>query len=160
MKKLVSTATTQEEILNLTGVTLTEDEKILITGRVHGAIYWKSVAVMIFGILLFLVAASLGFFFLLVGGIMLVLAHLTRYYRILAATNKRVLVRGGFFYADMVELRYTQVESIELGVMPIGQVFGYGSVIITGTGQRRIIVPFIANALEFRSKVNEILADK
>ena len=53
-----------------------------------------------------------------------------------------------------------QIESIELGINPIGQIFGYGSVIVTGTGQRRVIVPFIDNAIAFRKTVNDILVNK
>lgn len=148
------------ELLKMAGITLTEDESLISWVRIHGAIYWKAVAVIIFAILLFLWAYQLGFFFLLVGGIMLVLAHLTRHYLILAATDKRVFIRSGFFYADMIELRYSQIESIELGITPIGQVFHYANVIITGTGQRRIIVPFVADAVQFRAKVNDILVNK
>ncbi len=151
----------EADILKLAGITLAEDEKIISFARIHGAIYWKAVGVLIFALWLALgVTVTLGMFFLFVGGVMLVLAHLARHFLILAATNKRIFVRSGFFYADMIELRYAQVESIELGIMPSGQVFGYGSVILTGTGQRRIIVPFVANAIQFRSKVNEILVNK
>ncbi len=162
MKKALGGPVNNEaDILKLAGITLAEDEKVTAFARIHGAIYWKAVAVLILALWLALgVPVTLGIFFLFVGGVMLVLAHLTRHFLILAATDKRIFVRSGFFYADMVELRYTQVESIELGIMPIGMVFGYGSVILTGTGQRRIIVPFVANAIQFRSKVNEILVNK
>jgi hypothetical protein len=60
----------------------------------------------------------------------------------------------------MIELRYSQVESIEVGMTPIGQIFNYGNVIVTGTGQRRIIVPFVANAVSLRKKINDVLVNK
>lgn len=151
----------EADILKLAGITLAEGEKVTAFASIHGAIYWKPVAILLFALWLALgVAVTLGMFFLFVGGVMLVLAQLTRHFLVLAATDKRIFVRSGFFYADMIELRYAQVESIELGIMPIGQIFGYGSVILTGTGQRRIIVPYVANAIQFRSKVNEILVNK
>ena len=64
-------------------------------------------AVLMFAILLGIgiPALSLGLFFGFVGIVMLTMAHLTRRYLILAASDKRVFVRSGWFYADMVELR-------------------------------------------------------
>ena len=150
-----------KKVLALAGVVLQEDEHILSQSVIHDAIFWKSVAVIILGMLLLpTFATTLGIFLMFVGGVMLGLAWLTRRFLVVVATDKRVVVRSGIFYADMIELRYTQIESVELGATPIGQVFGYANLIITGTGQRRIIVPFIANALEFRIKVNEILINK
>ncbi len=151
----------QNDVMKLAGVSLTEDEHMVDTAVIHSAIYWKGVAVIIVGMLLLPgFATTLGVFLMVVGALMLTLAHLTRTYLILAATNKRIFIRSGILYADMIELRYTQVESIELGITPIGQIFGYGSVIVTGTGQRRVIVPFITDAIGFRKKLNDILVDK
>ncbi|PZO88252.1 MAG: hypothetical protein DI626_02160 [Micavibrio aeruginosavorus] len=151
----------QNDVMKLAGISLTEDEHMVDTSVIHAAIYWKGVAVVILGMLLLpSFAATLGVFLIVVGALMLLLAHLTRTYLILAATNKRIFIRSGILYADMIELRYTQVESIELGITPIGQIFGYGSVIVTGTGQRRVIVPFITDAIGFRKKLNDILVDK
>lgn len=160
-KALSGPAKDEAEMLALAGITLGEDESLVAFARIHGAIYWKPVAVLLLAILTGMsFASALGGFFAIVGGFMLVMSHLTRRYLILAATDKRVFVRSGWFYADMIELRYSQVESIEVGIMPIGQIFGYGSVIVTGTGNRRIIVPFVTDSVQFRSKVNDILANK
>ena len=151
----------QNDVMKLAGISLTEDEHMVDTSVIHAAIYWKGVAVVILGMLLLpSFAATLGVFLMVVGALMLLLAHLTRTYLVLAATNKRIFIRSGILYADMIELRYTQVESIELGITPIGLIFGYGSVIVTGTGQRRVIVPFITDAIGFRKKLNDILVDK
>lgn len=149
------------DILELAGVSLADGEHLVDTARIHDAIYWKGLVVAVLGILLLpSFAMSLGFFLIFVGLVMLVLAHLTRSYLVLAATDKRIFVRSGILYADMIELRYTQVESIELGITPIGQMFGYGSVIVTGTGQRRVIVPFVVDAIAFRKSVNDILINR
>lgn len=161
MKQALSQPNSTAEAMKLAGINLTEDETMMVTCVIHGAIFWKSVAVILFGMLLLTTFAfTLGVFLMFVGAFMMGLAWLTRRFLILAATNKRVFIRSGILYADMIEMRYSQIESIELGINPIGQIFGYGSVIITGTGQRRVIVPYITNALEFRSKVNDILVNK
>ncbi len=159
MKQALGADTTS--MLKLAGVSLSEDEHIVSIGRIHGAVYWKGVVVAALGILLLATfAAALGVFLMFVGCVMILLAHLTRTYLVLAATDKRVFIRSGILYADMVEMRYAQIESLELGITPIGQIFGYGSVIVAGTGQRRVIVPFIADAIGFRKSVNDILVNR
>jgi Bacterial PH domain len=161
MKQALSDTKNIDMMLSRAGVTLTADEKIIATTKIHDAIYWKSVAVILMGMLMlpwFL--QNLGFLLIFVGLVMLGLAYMAQTFLILTATDKRIFVRSGYVYTDMVELRYTQVESIEVGITPIGQVWGYGSIIVSGTGQRRIIVPFVKDAIEFRRRVNDILVNK
>lgn len=162
MKSALAGQADKDKMLRLAGVNLTDDERLIAAARIHDGIYWKPVAVCLTGILMLLnsILMKLGFFVIFVGLVMIGLAYLTQNLLKLAATNKRLFIRSGILYADMVELRYTQVESVELGITPIGQIFGYGSVIVTGTGQRRVIVPFVADAIGFRSKVNDILVNK
>ncbi len=161
MKQAFSAMQNRDMMLKRAGVTLTADEKIIAAAKIHDAIYWKSVAVFILGMILLIgIFQNLGFLLMFVGLVMFGLAHLTKTYLVLTATNKRIFVRSGYLYTDMVELRYTQVESIEVGITPIGQMFGYGSIIVSGTGQRRIIVPFVSNAIGFRRRVNDILVNK
>ena len=161
MKQAISQPNNEETVLKRTGITLTEDERLVTFGVIHGAIYWKGVAVFILGLLLLpTLFMNVGFLLMFVGAVMLGFAWVTRRFLVLAASDKRVFVRSGVVYADMIELRYSQIESIELGMTPIGQIFNYGNVIISGTGQRRIMVPFISNAIDFRTRVNDILVQK
>lgn len=161
MKQALSGTPAHDHLLKLAGITLTEDEKMVSSVTIHDAIYWKGVAVFIIGMFMLPgFTTTLGLFLIFVAMVMIGLAYLTQHYLVLAATNKRVFVRSGIFYADMIEMRYAQVESIELGISPIGQIFGYGSVIVTGTGQRRVIIPYVKRAIEFRVAVNDILVNK
>ena len=161
MKQALGHTSDEKRLLVLAGVQLQDDEHILASTVIHPAIYWKGVAVVLFGLLLLFSVTffNLGILFLIVGALMLFMAYMTRRFLLLAATDKRIFVRSGILYADMIELRYAQVESVELGITPIGQIFGYGNVIVTGTGQRRIIVPFITEAVTFRNKVNDTLVN-
>jgi uncharacterized membrane protein YdbT with pleckstrin-like domain len=141
----------------LTGIRLREDEEVIFIGVIHGAVMWKAVAVLILAALSLLIAVNLALFFAFVGIVMLVIANVTRQYLLLAATNHRILLRGGLIYADVIELHYRQLESVEVGATVIGQLFGYVNVIVSGTGTRRIMVPFVANGVEFKRIVNDIL---
>lgn len=161
MKPAISHQMDKSDLLQIAGITLTEDENLISVAIIHQAIYWKGVVITIIGLLMLpFFLQNLGFFLMFVGIIMIFMSNMTRKYLLLAASDKRIFIRSGIAYTDMIELRYQQVESIELGVTPIGQIFGYGSVIVTGTGQRRVMVPFVKNAIGFRKAVNDTLVDK
>ena len=85
------------------------------------------------------------------GAIMLCVAILTQHYLLLVVTNKRVLARYGLLQMDVVDIRLSKVESIDLERMLMGHIFGYSSVVVAGTGQRIIRVPHIANGEVFPS---------
>ncbi|GJL85388.1 MAG: hypothetical protein DHS20C02_11630 [Micavibrio sp.] len=135
---------------------LVEGEDVLVQGRIHGAIYWKSVAVLIFALILTFQIPVLGAFFGVVGVLMAIGATLTRHFLLLALTNKRVLSRYGVLQVDVVAIQFKQIESIEMERMLPGQIFNYATVVIMGTGRRTIRIPFIANAAEFRRKYDEV----
>lgn len=136
---------------------LVSGEEVVLRAELHNAIYWKAVAVLFIGFLFLLfVAVPLGILLLVVGAIMLILAIITKHYLLLAITNKRVLARYGLLQMDVVDIRFSKIESIDLERMLPGHIFGYASVVVMGTGQRFIRIPYIANAEAFRRYHNEI----
>jgi len=141
---------------------LVSGEEVILRAMLHNAIYWKSVAVLLFALFVWLfIAAPLGVLFFVVGGIMLLLAVITQHFLLLAVTNKRVLARYGLLQMDVVDIRLSKIESIDLERMLPGHIFGYASVVVMGTGQRLIRVPYIKNAESFRRYYNEmVLADE
>lgn len=141
----------------LTGVRLQSDEEVLFIGVIHPAIMWKGIAVLFLAVAFLFVAVNLALFLAFVGVVMLVIASITQQYLLIAATNYRILMRGGIVYADVIEIHYPQLESIEVGATLIGQIFGYVNVIVTGAGNRRIMVPYIANGMAFKQIVNDRL---
>ncbi len=146
---------------------LLPDENILQVGKVSYAIYWKTIAVLFFGMFFLLIASlmglpdRLGIFFAIVITIkviiMAVVAYLTKYYLLLVATDKRIILRVGIFNLEIIQLRYSKVESSEVASTIAGRLFGYSSVFISGTGGHTLAVPFIENALAIRNVISEIL---
>ncbi len=132
-------------------------EEIILRARLHGAIYWKSIAVLLLALLMFFVIPPFGFLLGAVGVVMLCTAILTQHYLLLAITNKRVLARYGLLQMDVVDIRLSKIESIDLERMLPGHLFGYASVVVAGTGQRLIRVPYIGNAESFRRYYNEMV---
>lgn len=136
---------------------LVKGEEVILRADLHWAIYWKSIAVLIFALLVFFMIPQFGILFGIVGVIMLCVAMLTQHYLILAVTNKRVLARYGLLQMDVVDIRLSKIESIDLERMLLGHILGYATVVVMGTGQRVIRVPFIGNADVFRRYYNEMV---
>ena len=136
---------------------LTDGEDLLMRADIHWAIYWKPVAVLIFACLVALMAVELGILFGIVGVLMLVHAVLVKSFLLLALSNKRVLTRYGLLQMEVVDIRFSKIESIELERMLPGMLLGYANVVIMGVGQRYFRIPYISNATEFRRAYNDIV---
>ncbi len=136
---------------------LLEGETMLVQGRVHPAIYWKAVAVLGLAVVLLFKAFALGMFLAFVSAVMFFLASLTQRYLVLILTDKRVIIRSGIAFVELIEIRHSQIESVELFYTLPGQFFRYASVVVSGTGRRSVMVPYMENAVEFRRALEEIL---
>lgn len=133
-------------------------EVMIRRSRIHPGIYWKSIVVLCLGLFLTLKVVNLGLLFLIVGAAMAGVAWVTQTNLMLVLTNRRVIVRVGLlFWTEAVELRLSQIESVEVERMIPGMVMGYGTVSITGTGQRITRVPYVADPNAFRQAIDEIL---
>lgn len=139
---------------------LLPDEAVLLEGGIHWGIYWKAVAVALVALLLYIFIPggyNLAVLFGAVAVVMALIAWLTKYYLALIMTDRRVLARWGILNLDYVDMRYSQIESAETFRPLMGRILGYGSVIVAGTGQRKVIIPYVGNAGAFRLALNEIL---
>lgn len=135
------------------------DERLIHVARISAGIYWKGVAVLILAGLMFLnpFLYNLGIFFIIVALIILANAYLTRYYLLLALTDRQVLLRRGILTLDTVQLRLNRIESVELEWPPMGRLLGYSVVVLTGTGSRIAAIPFVADGPRFRQLLDEML---
>ena len=135
---------------------LVEGEERVVNAAIHGAIYWRVVAVAILAVLVFIfIAPELGFFLAIVSGAMGLYAYAMTQILMLTLTNKRVLARSGLLQVDVVDIAFDKIESIELERMLPGMIFGYSNVVVMGTGQRMIVIPFVKNGIQFRRAFSE-----
>lgn len=70
-----------------------------------------------------------------------------------AVTNKRVIVKVGVLQRRTLELLLTKVEAIAVTQSIAGQLFGCGTIMVTGTGGTREPFSNIRSPLEFRRAV-------
>ena len=135
---------------------LVRGEKLLAEA-IHPAIYWKSAVVGLFGLLFHIFVAPQLALLLFYGTAALMAGHATlmRKILVLALTDKRVLARYGLLQIDVVDIRFDKVESLELEQMLLGYLFGYANVVVMGTGNRYIVIPFVKNGRVIRKRFNE-----
>jgi hypothetical protein len=139
---------------------LVPGERIVHIATISKGIYWHGLAVGAAGLLTFYFGGWLAAYLLAISCLMLFLAYSTQRYLVLATTDHRVIVRAGIVNQQVMQLRYHQVESVDvLSTLP-GMLLGYGSVIITGTGRLRMIVPFVQDAVAFRDHLTQKLLER
>lgn len=138
---------------------LIEGEHIVDRAVISPFIYWQTVSVFILAIIVGLMAAPLGVLLAVTALLMFIYNTLKKKILLLVLTNKRMLVRYGILQVDVVDMRFSKIESIELERMPTGYVMGYSNVVIMGTGQRYITIPYVSNGPELRQAYNRLTLD-
>lgn len=133
-------------------------ETMTLMGEIHYGIYWKAAALGCFSIILLLSVFNLGVFMAIIAALTFIYAALTKHYLLLALTSKNVIIRYGIINLDTVQVQMNRIESVQLARTIIGRILGYATVVVTGTGNRTMMIPFIANADEFRSALENQLS--
>lgn len=135
---------------------LVKGEEVIVEGRIHVGIYWQTVVVFVFSIVLAFFLFPLGVLLAIVAICMFAYNTMRKSIFMLVLTNKRVLVRYGILQIDVVDMRFDKIESVELERMLPGYLMGYANVIIMGTGNRYVAIPYVENAREFRQAYNRM----
>ena len=136
---------------------LVKGETIIEEARISQFIYWQSAAILILAILIALtLAIELGALLAVVALIKFAYATLKREILMCTLTDRRIFVRYGILQVDIVDIHFDKIESIELERMPTGYLMGYATLIIAGTGNRFIAIPYVDNAIAFRRAYNRL----
>jgi uncharacterized membrane protein YdbT with pleckstrin-like domain len=70
-----------------------------------------------------------------------------------AITDKRIVARFGLLHRRSLETLLSKIEAIEVEQDLTGRLFGYGTLVVIGTGGTRESIPRIPAPLEFRRDV-------
>jgi uncharacterized membrane protein YdbT with pleckstrin-like domain len=76
-----------------------------------------------------------------------------------AVTNRRVILKTGWLNRRTQELAVQSVEGVSLDQSIIARLFGYGRVVVTGTGEATIVFPPMAHPVAFRRAIEAARAD-
>jgi uncharacterized membrane protein YdbT with pleckstrin-like domain len=132
-------------------------EQVLYVGKVS---FYSILLSLIGGTLLILVGipvalatAGVGAIVSLIGVVWILAALIRRSATELAVTNRRVIAKFGLVRRSTVELNLSKVESIRVEQSVMGRIFGFGSIVVTGTGSTMEPIPYIAEPIRFRQAV-------
>lgn len=92
---------------------------------------------------------------LAIAAVILVRGILTRNAVQMAVTNKRVIAKVGVVTRRTIDLLLSRVESVGVAEGVMGRMFGYGTIVIRGTGGTPESFNKIAHPLEFRTQVQQ-----
>lgn len=122
---------------------LAADEHILVRGRWPLA-YWVGawVQLLVLGILV-------------IGVVLFLLAVIRMKTTEFAVTDKRVILKRGWLTRTTHELAVESIEGVNLEQSIWGRLFQYGRVVVTGTGEARIVLPPMAEPIAFRRAIEE-----
>jgi uncharacterized membrane protein YdbT with pleckstrin-like domain len=112
---------------------------LIVGGLAEGKV---EAALKILAALIALLAVSSGF-----------RAFLRRITTELAVTDHRVIFKSGLFSRHTIEMNRSKVESVDVDQTVLGRLFGYGTVIVRGTGGSLEPMRNISDPIAFRTRI-------
>lgn len=118
--------------------TLGRDERVLHTGNIS---LWSLAPLIVVGVLTLPIVVGL-----VILGVVYVRYKSTE----IAVTNRRIVIKLGFISRRTLEINVGKVESVQIEQGILGRLFGFGTLIIAGTGATHEPLAGIADPIGFR----------
>ena len=117
------------------------NERILLRGK-WPVIYWVGAwtALIVLGVIL-------------VGVYLFLRAAITMWTTEFAVTDSRVVLKEGWLNVRTQELSAGSIEGVQLVQSIWGKLFGYGRIMVTGTGDAQLVLPPMAHPIAFRRAI-------
>lgn len=126
--------------------TLAKDETLLAEGKISKwSLFHIYCAAVIFGVSIICLPISV---------MLLTYAYLKIRSTEMGITSKRVIRKSGVIMRDTSEIRLSKVESVSVKQGMLGRMFGYGDVIISGSGGNDAVMKGVKDPLAFRAMVD------
>ena len=117
------------------------NEKVIAVGRFP----------LVFWIMAWVALITLGI--ILIGIYIFARAMITMLTTEFAVTDARVVLKRGWLNVRTQELSVGSVEGVQLAQSIWGKLFGYGRIMVTGTGDAHLIFPPMADPIAFRRAI-------
>lgn len=128
-------------------------EQIVAEAKLHWAIFAGPALLFLFG----LITGPLKGLFIFLAIVWAVYRFLIYSTTELAITSKRVIAKSGIVRRNVIDVANTKVEGVTFHQGIVGRIFGYGSVIVRGTGVGHVPIPFISRPDYFKQEVGRVL---
>ncbi len=141
---------------------LMPDERVLHVGKIHWFVFVSGTVMLLIAIGLFRadlegdMVQVFGAILFILAMINLINAFIFKISTELAITSKRVIAKVGFISRSTIELNHKKVESFIVDQSIFGRIFGFGTIVVCGTGGGKTPIPNIDNPLEFRRQAMKV----
>lgn len=126
--------------------TLAADETLLTEGKISKwSLFHIYCAAAIFGVSIICLPIS---------ALLLLYAWLKIRSTEMGITSKRIIRKSGLIVRNTDEIRLSKVESVSVKQGMLGRMFGYGDVIISGSGGNDAVMKGVRDPLAFRNVAN------
>ncbi|WP_316162828.1 PH domain-containing protein [Bradyrhizobium sp. SZCCHNRI20481] len=142
---------------------LQPEERIIITARLHWAIYLVPAALLLLGSIFVGIAAALGLHgesLVLPCAVAYSLAMVSfirrwfiRWITELTVTNRRVVYGRSFVFRNTLEMNMDKVESVRVDQSVLVRLLGYGTIHVLGTGQSIEHLHQMSSPIEIRNAI-------
>lgn len=138
-------------------------ENVVYKANIHWFIFVPGVLLLALGIFIFPMDTEngtgpiFGFFAIIIAIVLLVKAVILKKTTELAITTKRVIAKVGWIRRNTVELNHSKVESFNIDQSIFGRIFGFGTLVINGTGGGKTPIPSIEAPLDFRREAMQTI---
>ena len=72
-------------------------------------------------------------------------------------TNKRIVVKTGIIGRSIEELKLSKVETVKLRQSILGRIFGFGDVVLSGTGASNLVLKTVSGPIEVKRTIDNQL---
>jgi len=126
-------------------------EKLLHRGKLHWIIYAPGFVFIITAIAFYVVTRNeLSLLLALLGLLMLLKSRIQRQNTEFAVTNRRIIVKVGWFAREALDMSLDRIESVLLEQTVWGRILDYGTLIVHGTGGGSEALSSLQDPLNFR----------
>ena len=94
---------------------------------------------------------------MVIGVILIMIAVMGRLTTELVLTDRRIITKRGLISRDTLEMNLSKVESVRVNQGLLGRILNYGDVTVVGTGASPEPLRGIANPLELRRRLGEVM---
>jgi uncharacterized membrane protein YdbT with pleckstrin-like domain len=136
-------------------------ETVLFVSTIHWLIYWPAILLIVAAIAAALLLAPGGsqivqwvsLLCFAVGLASAARAWFKRWTTEVAVTDRRIIYKRGFIRRHTIEMNMDKVESVDVNQSLLGRIFGYGDVLVRGTGVGFEPLQMIESPIELRNSV-------
>ena len=138
---------------------LMSGEKVIYRAHLSRLVYAGAVLCLVFPLAGLLGPPWLVWVCLAIPLIVGLAAHVKYTTSVFVVTDQRVLIKVGWIQRRSLEMLLAKIEGIGVDQSLAGRLFGYGTIIVTGTGGTNERFEKIADPMRFRKQVQEQIAN-